>query len=164
MKLESLNDLFLDEIADLQSAEEQLVKALPKLVESASNPRLKEALSEHHAATLAQAERLRNLVQTLPTKPKSKTCKAMKGLIDECEEMIKSADDPSVGDAGLIAVAQRVEHYEIAAYGCARTFAELLGNDQAVHSLSTSLQEEKDADETLNDLAKNVINLQAAQA
>ncbi len=164
MKLESLHDLFLEELADLHSAEEQLVKALPKMVKAATHPRLKDAFETHLEETRMQLERLDQLIARLDRKPKSKTCKAMKGLIDEAEEMVRNRGDESVVDAGLICAAQRVEHYEIAAYGCARTFAELLGDHLATQTLETSLDEEKTTDETLTDIATQMINVQAARS
>lgn len=163
MKLESLHDLFLEEIADIYNAEQQLVKALPKMAKAAQHPKLKEAFEDHLEETTMQVERLEGIISRFDPKPKSKTCKAMKGLIEEGDEMARTSGESAVIDAGLIAAAQRVEHYEIAAYGCARTYAELLGDDEAVQTLAASLEEEKDADETLNELAKQVINVQAAR-
>lgn len=164
MKLESLHDLFLDEIADLHSAEQQLVKALPKMAKAASNPRLKEAFETHLEETRTQLERLDQIIERLDRKPRSKTCKAMKGLIEEGEDMIKNRGDEAVVDAGLISAAQRVEHYEIAAYGCARTYAEMLGEQLAMQSLDTSLDEEKSTDERLTDIATQLVNVQAARS
>src|SRR5262249_55546325 len=153
MKLESLRDLYLEELADIYSAEQQLVKALPKMAEAANHPRLRAAFENHLEETKGQVDRLETIFNQLPQKPKSQTCKAMKGLIDEGGQMIKMSGEAAVIDAGLIGAAQRVEHYEMAAYGCARTYAELLGEDQAATMLESSLEEEKHADETLNDLA-----------
>ena len=164
MKLESLRDLFANELADIYNAEEQLVKALPKMAEAAQNSELKAAINDHLAETKQQVERLEGIISRLSPKPRSKTCKAMKGLIEEGNEMAKQSGDPATIDAGIIAAAQRVEHYEIAAYGCARTYAELLGDQSAAEALETSLQEEKNADQTLNDLALQVVNLEAARA
>lgn len=164
MKLESLQDLFLEELADLQSAEEQLATALPKMISSASNPQLRNALESHLRETTTQLQRIEGIVKRQPRKPKSKTCKAMKGLIEEGNDVIKSKGDASVIDAGLIAAAQRVEHYEIAAYGCARTYAEVLGDQVAVQALEESLDEEKNADAALNEIALHVVNFQAARA
>ncbi len=163
MKLESLNDLFLEELADLHSAETQLVKALPKMANAANDARLRSTFLEHLRETETQLERLNSILARTAHKP-SKTCKAMHGLIDEGAEMAKKRGDPAVIDAGLIGAAQRVEHYEIAAYGCARTYAELLGDAQAAESLETSLNEEKAADEKLNTLAEEIVNPQAARA
>lgn len=164
MKLESLRELYLEELADIYNAEQQLLKALPKMAEAADNPQLRMAFENHLDETKGQVRRLEGIIDGLDEKPKAKTCKAMKGLIEEGNEMVKMRGDSAVVDAGLIAAAQRVEHYEIAAYGCARAYAELLGDDAAVSSLQASLDEEKEADELLNNLAKQVINLHAAQA
>lgn len=164
MKLESLQDLFLDELADIYDAEKQLVKALPKMAKAASSPQLKDAIEQHLTATKGQIDRLEGIMNRRDLKPKSKTCKAMKGLIEEGEEMMKSKGDSAVVDAGIISAAQRVEHYEIAAYGCARTFASMLGDQYAVEALEATLQEEKDADETLTEIATQLINLEAARA
>ena len=164
MKLESLQDLFSEELADLQSAEEQLTKALPKMVATAHNPELKNALENHLEETKTQLQRIEGIINRMPRKPRAKTCKAMKGLIEEGSELMKTKGEPAVIDAGLIAAAQRVEHYEIAAYGCARTYAEVLGDSEAVQALEASLDEEKSADETLNEIALNVVNIQAARA
>lgn len=164
MKLESLQDLFLEELADLQSAEEQLTKALPKMVATAQNPELKSALSNHLEETKTQLERIESMINRLPRKPKAKICKAMKGLIEEGNELLKTKGDPAVIDAGIIAAAQRVEHYEIAAYGCARTYAEVIGDKAAMQALEASLDEEKNADATLNEIALEIVNVQASQA
>ncbi len=164
MKLESLQDLLMEELADLRSAEDQLIKALPKIASAAHNPELKKALENHLVETRTQLERIDGIISQFPRKPSAKTCKAMKGLIEEGDELIKSKGDPAVIDAGIIAAAQRVEHYEIAAYGCARTYAEVLGDSAAVQALDASLEEEKNADETLNEIALGIVNLQAARA
>jgi ferritin-like metal-binding protein YciE len=164
MKLESLQDLYLAELSDIYSAEQQLLKALPKMAKAANDPRLRTAFEDHLEETKGQVERLEGIFKRLDTKPKSKMCQAMKGLIEEGGEMAKTGGSPAVIDAGLIGAAQRVEHYEIAAYGCARTFAELLGDSDAALNLEASLDEEKEADESLTELAKKVINVAAARA
>jgi ferritin-like metal-binding protein YciE len=164
MKLESLDDLFLEELADLHSAEQQLVRALPRMAKAAGHPRLKAAFERHLEETRSQLQRLDTIVSNLERKPKSKTCKAMKGLLDEGEELLKASGDAAVVDAGLISAAQRVEHYEIAAYGCARTFAELLGDERAAAALETSLKEEKAADAKLTEIARQLVNTQAARS
>ena len=164
MKLESLHDLYMEELADIYSAEQQLVKALPKMAEAAEHPRLRQAFEDHLDETKGQVNRLETIFNRLEKKPKAKTCQAMKGLIEEGGAMAKTSGDATVIDAGLIGSSQRVEHYEIAAYGCARTYAELLGDYPAAQALEASLEEEKQADETLNELAKQVINVQAARA
>lgn len=164
MKLDSLETLFLEELADLEDAEAQLIKALPKMAKAASNPKLQQAFEMHLEETQMQAERLERIVNQLEKRPPSKTCQAMKGLIKEGEETIKASGDPSVKDAALIAAAQRVEHYEIAAYGCARTFAEMLGFNEAVDLLQESLNEEGAADKKLTKIAKTLVNVEAASA
>jgi len=163
MKLDSLETLFAGELADLRSAESQLIKALPKMAKAANSPKLKQAFEGHLEETKAQAERLDEIIQSLDRKVPSKKCKAMEGLIEEGSEVVSADGDPAVIDAALIASAQRVEHYEIAAYGCARTFAELLGLTDAAKLLEESLEEEKQADIKLTKVAKSIDNsLQAA--
>lgn len=162
MKLDSLRALYIDELADIYNAETQLLKALPKMAKAATNPRLKKAFDAHLAETATHVERLEDIFARLGEKPGSKVCKAMKGLIAEGSEMAGESGEDAVIDAGLIGAAQRVEHYEIAAYGCARTYAEMLGEREAAQELERSLEEEKAADRKLNDLAKQVINVQAA--
>jgi len=162
MKLESLDALFLDELGDIYNAETQLVKVLPKMADAATNPQLKKAFKDHLRETEAQVARLESLFEQLEEKPPSKTCKGMKGLIDEGNERIKGSGDPAVIDAGLIGAAQRVEHYEIAAYGCARTYAQMLGHEEAASLLQEALEEEKQADEKLTTLAESVINVKAS--
>ena len=164
MKLDSLNKLFIDELQDLYDAENQIVKALPKMVKAASHPELKQAFEQHLEETQGQVKRLEQIFERFEEGAKPKTCKGMKGLLEEGSERIKSDGDPAVIDAALIAAAQRVEHYEIAAYGCARTYAELLGDETAAELLQQSLDEEFGADEKLNDLAKSLVNLEAAEA
>ena len=164
MKLESLDDLFLEELADIYSAEQQLLKALPKMAQAAGHPRLKEAFDHHLEETRNQVRRLDTIISRLSRKPRSTTCKAMKGLLEEGEGMLKASGEAAVVDAGLICAAQRVEHYEIAAYGCARTFAQMLGNEEAAVTLETSLNEEKAADSQLTEIALQLVNTQAARA
>lgn len=164
MKLESLEQLFLNEIADLQDAEAQLIKALPKMAEAASAPELRQAFEDHLDQTRNQADRLERIARRQNVKVPSHTCAAMKGLIKEGEEVIKASGEPAVKDAALIAAAQRVEHYEIAAYGCARTFAELLGDMESANTLQESLDEEAATDKQLTGLAKELINVEAASA
>ena len=164
MKLDSLNELFLEELADIYDAENQLIKALPKMAKAAQHPELKQAFQNHLDATKGQVDRLDSIVDRLGRSLPRKTCKGMKGLIDEGDEMAKKSGDPSVIDAGLIGAAQRVEHYEIAAYGCARTYAEMIGDQQAVTLLQQSLDEEKEADDTLNRIALRTVNVDAAHA
>lgn len=160
MKLESLHDLFVDELKDLYNAENQLTKALPKMVKAASSEDLRTAFENHLAETQRQVERLERIFKELETSPKGKKCKAMAGLIEEGREMIEMDGEDAVKDAALIAAAQRVEHYEIAGYGTVRTYAQLLGFDEAANLLQETLDEEAAADEKLTQLAQN-INVEA---
>ena len=161
MKLETLRDLYVEQLHDLYSAENQLVKALPKMAKAASDPQLRGAFEEHLAQTEHHVRRLDQIFQQLGEKPKAQKCKGMEGLIAEGEEMIKMKGDPAAIDAGLIAAAQRVEHYEIAGYGCVRTYAKQLGDQQAAQLLQQTLDEEGTADKKLTQLAEQVINLEA---
>ena len=163
MKLETLRDLYVEQLQDLYSAETQLVKALPKMAKAASNPQLQSAFQEHLTQTQTQIQRLDQIFQQVGTKPGGTTCKGMEGLIKEGEEMIKAKGDAAAIDAGLIAAAQRVEHYEIAGYGCVRTYAHQLGDHQAVSLLQQTLDEEGLTDKKLTQLAEQVINLKAEQ-
>jgi ferritin-like metal-binding protein YciE len=160
MKLESLHELFVDELKDLYNAENQLTKALPKMVKAASSEELRTAIEHHLAETEAQVERLERIFKQLETSPKGKKCKAMAGLIEEGKEMIEMDGEDAVKDAALIAAAQRVEHYEIAGYGTVRTYAQLLGFDEAANLLQETLDEEAAADDKLTQLAQN-INVEA---
>ena len=161
MKLETLRDLYVEQLHDLYSAENQLVKALPKMAKAASDPQLRGAFEEHLAQTEHHVRRLDQIFQQLGEKPKAQKCKGMEGLIAEGEEMIKMKGDPAAIDAGLIAAAQRVEHYEIAGYGCVRTYAKQLGDQQAAQLLQQTLDEEGMTDKKLTQLAEQVINLEA---
>jgi ferritin-like metal-binding protein YciE len=161
MKLESLKDLYLAQLKDLYSAEDQLVDALPKMAEAAHTPELKNAFREHLNQTKQHVDRLEQIFRKLSLSPKGETCEGMKGLIKEGQEMIKMKGEPEVIDAGLIAAAQRVEHYEMAGYGTVRTYAELLGDQEAVRLLERTLQEEEEADEKLTEIAESHINQEA---
>ena len=161
MKLESLKDLYLEQLKDLYSAETQLVEALPRMEEAASARDLRQAFNDHLRQTQEQVRRLERIFQDLGESPKGHTCEGMKGLVKEGEEMIKRRGEPAVLDAGLIAAAQRVEHYEIAGYGTVRTYAELLGRDEHVSLLEKTLQEEEDTDEKLTQLAESHVNEEA---
>ncbi len=163
MKLENLKDLFVTELQDLYDAENQITKALPKMIGKAENPRLKSALQEHLQVTEGQIQRLERIFNTLNQKPSGQTCKGMKGVIAEGDEMIGRSGDPSVIDAGIISAAQRVEHYEMAGYGTVRTYADLLGMSEAASLLQKTLDEEKEADLSLSQIAKT-INVEARAA
>ncbi len=161
MELNSLRDLFIDTLKDLYSAETQITKALPKLVKAAKADDLRSAFQEHFEQTQTQIERLNRIFRDLGKNPRGKKCKGMKGIIEEGEEMLHEDADPEVNDAALIASAQKVEHYEISAYGTARTYARLLGEDNAASLLEETLKEESRTDEKLTQLAESHINLDA---
>jgi ferritin-like metal-binding protein YciE len=161
MKLESLKDLYLEQLKDLYSAETQLVQALPDMAKAATSPDLKSAFNDHLRQTEEHVRRLERIFQDLQQDPKGHTCEGMKGLVKEGQEMMKMRGEASVLDAGLIAAAQRVEHYEIAGYGTVRTYAELLGKDDHVTLLERTLQEEEQADEMLTELAESHVNEEA---
>jgi ferritin-like metal-binding protein YciE len=160
MKLESLQDLYVDELKDLYNAETQLTKALPKMAKAAASEELRTAFEEHLEETKHQIERLETIFKELDASPKGKKCKAMAGLVAEGKEMMEMDGEDAVKDAALIAAAQRVEHYEMAGYGTVRTYAELLGYDKAAKLLQETLDEEAAADAKLTELAKN-INVEA---
>ncbi|MCC7424542.1 MAG: ferritin-like domain-containing protein [Planctomycetaceae bacterium] len=162
MKLETLQDLLIDQLKDIYSAENQLIKALPRMAKAATSDALRDAFESHLAETEKQVERLDQIFERLEVKPGRKKCKAMEGLLEEGKEVISEDAEPMVHDAALIAAAQRVEHYEIAAYGCARTFATLLGDNATADLLEESLSEESAADEKLTEVAMSGINQEAA--
>lgn len=164
MSMDSLKDLYIDELKDLYNAENQLLKALPKMARKASAPELKRAFQDHLAQTEGHVNRLEKIFKGLGEKPTGKTCKAMKGLVEEGKEIIEEDGDDSVLDAALIGAAQRVEHYEIAGYGVVRTFASLLGENSAVDLLQRTLNEEGETDKKLTALAETVINVDASEA
>lgn len=161
MKLNTLRDLYVEQLQDLYSAETQLVEALPKMAKAATHPQLQAAFQQHLAETQQQVQRLEQVFQRLGQKPGGHTCKAMQGLIAEGQEMIKMKGDPAAIDAGLIAAAQRVEHYEIAGYGCVRTYAQQLGDQQNMALLQQTLDEEGMTDKKLTAIAEQVVNIEA---
>jgi ferritin-like metal-binding protein YciE len=163
MKLNLLRKLYIDELKDLYSAENQLIKALPKMAKATDSSELRTAFEEHLKETQEHANRLEKIFTGLQESPKGKKCKGMEGLIEEGSEMIEVGLEPAELDAGLIAAAQRVEHYEIAGYGCVRTHASLLGETFAVPLLEKTLAEEKAADEKLTEISEQ-INAVAAEA
>ena len=161
MSLDRLEKLYSSELRDLYSAETQLLKALPKMAKGASSPELKDAFEQHLEQTEGHVERLEQLFQQLGENPKGKTCRAMKGLIEEGSEILKEEGEDSVLDAGMIVAAQKVEHYEIASYGSVRTFANLLGQEEAARLLQSTLDEEFETNEILNRLAETVVSQEA---
>ena len=160
-KLKTLDDLLEHQLTDLYSAEVQILAALPKMMDKAKDSKLKNAFETHYQQTQQQKERLEKACDLLGINPKGETCKAMEGLIKEASEFLKEDAEDAVMDAGLIAEAQRVEHYEISGYGTARRYAEQLGHTEVAELLAQTLEEEKDTDELLNDLAIESINEKA---
>lgn len=157
MKLESLRDLYLNQLQDLYNAEQQLIKALPKMAKAASSEELKVAFEEHLEKTREHALRIESICEQMGEKADEKKCKAMEGLVKEGDEVISEDDvDPRIKDAALIAAAQRVEHYEIAGYGCVRAYSAKLGDTAAADVLGQTLEEEKQADTTLNGIAEKL--------
>jgi ferritin-like metal-binding protein YciE len=159
--LRTLEDLFVHELRDLHSAEKQLLKALPKMAKAAASEHLRQGFEDHLAQTEGHVERLDKILEQLGKSSRGPKCDAMEGLIEEGKKMIEEEAEDHVKDAGLIAAAQRVEHYEIAGYGTARTFARLLGHFEAEALLQQTLDEEKETDHRLTDLAESEINVAA---
>ena len=162
MAQKSMQDLFNEELEDLYDAEKKIVKALPKVAEAVASEDLRNALEEHLEQTKQHVTRLEQVFQSIGREAKAKKCEGMKGLLEEGENVISELDKSPVRDAALIAAAQKVEHYEISGYGTLRTFAQLLGHDEAVELLAETLEEEKEADEKLTDIAESEINIEAA--
>ena len=156
-----LHELFLDELADLYSAEQQLTKALPKLAKAAQSEELREALEQHLEETEEHLSRLEQVAESLDETLKKKTCKALKGLIEEGDEIVKEQKNSSALDAGIIAACQKVEHYEIASYGTVCAWAEQMGHDEALKLLRQTEEEESAADEKLTEVAENIANERA---
>ena len=156
MTHQDLRQLYIDELKDLYSAESQLVKALPKMAKAASSEELRSAFLEHLEETKGQVERLETIFDALEESPKGKKCAGMEGLVKEGSEVMDEDYEGAVMDAALIGAAQRVEHYEIAGYGTASEFAELLGESEHVTLLNQTLEEEKETDEKLTELAKTI--------
>jgi ferritin-like metal-binding protein YciE len=161
MKLESLDALLVHELRDLYSAEKQIIRALPKMIKAASAPDLQDALQSHLDQTHIHAQRLEQIFEELSVSSNGPKCKGMEGLLEEGGGLLEEKPAPEVADAGLISAAQRVEHYEIAAYGTARTFAQMLGQDTVAQSLEQTLEEEKDADAKLTTIAEGWVNARA---
>jgi ferritin-like metal-binding protein YciE len=163
MKENSLKHLYIEELKDLYSAENQLIKALPKMAKASTSEDLRAAFEKHLGQTKEHAARLEQIFKGLGQNPKGKNCKGMQGLIEEGSEMIEEGAGPEELDAGLISAAQRVEHYEMAGYGCVSTYAKLLGQNDAMSLLRLTLEEEKATDKKLTELASS-INLEAAKS
>jgi ferritin-like metal-binding protein YciE len=163
MQLETLKDLYIHELKDLYSAEQQLVKALPKMAKAARNKELAAGFQEHLEQTKRHAQRLEQILSSHKQTSRGPKCKGMEGIIAEGAELIEEEADEEVKDAGLISAAQRVEHYEMAGYGTARTYADLLSDKEAANLLQMTLEEERATDQKLTKLAKSAINVAAAK-
>lgn len=161
MQLETLHDLYVEEIKDLYSAENQILKALPRMIKAATHPQLKKAFTKHERQTREHVKRLERICKELGEKPTGKKCHGMEGLLEEGKELIKEKPEKEVLDAGLISAAQHVEHYEMAGYGTCRTWAQLLGYERQVQLLQTTLDEEKQTDLDLTAIAEGAINIEA---
>jgi ferritin-like metal-binding protein YciE len=159
--MDSLKELLQEELKDIYSAEKQLLKALPKMAKKASSDELRGALEEHLEVTRQQVDRLEQVFESLGQPAKAKTCKAMQGLIEEGKEIMEEDAEDAVMDAGIIAAAQKVEHYEIASYGTVRTWARLCGENEAADLLQETLDEEGEADKRLTELAESLVNPEA---
>ncbi|MGF6230115.1 ferritin-like metal-binding protein YciE [Inquilinus ginsengisoli] len=163
MATKTLHDLFLNELKDLYSAEQQLTRTLPKMARAATNPELKQGFEHHLEQTKVQVERLDTVFKGLEASPRGQSCEAMEGLLAEAQELTELGLEPDALDAALIAAAQKVEHYEIASYGTVCTWAKAMQHDQALTLLLETLAEEKATDETLTKLAKTTVNAAAAR-
>ena len=159
-----LQELFLDELADIYNGEQQLTKALPKMAKAANNEQLREGFETHLQETEGQIARLEQVVEVLGESMKRKTCKGMRGLIEEGSEIMQEKKGSAAIDAALIAAAQKVEHYEIASYGTLCAWAKLMNQNEALELLHETLEEEKETDEKLTTLAENLANVEAEQS
>jgi len=163
-EIETLKDLYIGHLKDLYSAENQITKALPRIIKKVTSPDLKKGLEDHLDQTMNQFGRLNQIFEGLGLNPRGKKCVGMEGVLEEGKEaMAEKVSSTDLMDAALIAASQKVEHYEISGYGTARAFAKLLGEDEAVNLLSQTLEEEKAADEKLTKLGLNIINIDALQ-
>jgi ferritin-like metal-binding protein YciE len=163
MKLESLHDLYMCELRDLYSAEDQILKALPKMIEKAESTELRNALQSHLEETRGHVSRLNQVFEMHGEEAKKQKCKGMQGVLEEGDEMVGKDATPVVRDAAIISACQRVEHYEIAAYGTVRTYAEQMGQERAAAVLQETLDEEVAADETLTEIARDRVNIEATR-
>ena len=163
MEMETLQDLYVEELKDLWSAETQLLKALPRMAKAATHPKLKRAFMKHEKQTRQHVKRLERICKGLDVSPRGKKCVGMEGLIKEGKELIGEKPDTDVLDAGLITAAQHVEHYEMAGYGTCRTWARVLGRPSDEQLLQTTLDEEQQTDLDLTALAESSINIEAAE-
>jgi len=163
-EMDSLRELYVEEIKDLYSAENQILKGLPRMIKAASHPQLKRAFTKHEVQTRKHAKRLEQIARELGEKPTGKKCVGMEGLIQEAKDLLSEKPEPNVLDAGLISAAQHVEHYEMAGYGTCRTWARLLGYDNQAALLQQTLDEEKETDLLLTQIAEQQINIDAEDA
>ena len=161
MEMETLQELYVEGLKDLWSAEKQILQALPRMIKAATHPQLKKAFAKHEKQTRVQVTRLERICKELGESPRGKKCVGMEGLIEEGKELIKEKPEPDVLDAGLIAAAQHVEHYEMAGYGTCRTWARTLGYENQAQLLQTTLDEEQQTDLDLTAIAVSSINLDA---
>ena len=161
MPMESLQELYVEEIKDLYSAENQILKALPRMIKAATHPKLKKAFSKHEKQTRVHVTRLERICRELGESPRGKKCVGMEGLLQEGKDLMKEKPEPEVLDAGLISAAQHVEHYEMAGYGTCRTWARTLGFDNQAQLLQTTLDEEQQTDLDLTALAESSVNIDA---
>lgn len=164
MELESLKDLYLEGLKDLYSAENQIVKALPAMIKKTQHPELKRAFTKHLEQTKEHAARIERICADLGETPRGKKCHGMEGLLKEGKDLIAERPEPDVLDAGMISAAQHVEHYEMAGYGTLRTYARLLGLEKHAELLQRTLDEERDTDELLTQIAESSVNAEAAAA
>lgn len=163
MELDTLRQLYVDELKDLYSAENQILKALPRMIKAATHKKLKQGFTKHERQTRQHVKRLERICRSLGVKPTGKKCVGMEGVLKEGSELIKERPDKEVLDAGLISAAQHVEHYEMAGYGTVRTWARLLGREDHATLLQQTLDEERDTDESLSALAESSINIEALE-
>jgi ferritin-like metal-binding protein YciE len=164
MKLGSLQDLYILELRDIYSSEDQILNRLPKMIKRAESGELRTALENHLEQTRSHVTRLERVFEMHGEEPKKQKCKGMHGLLEESDEMLGKDAAPAVRDAAIISACQRVEHYEIAAYGSVRTYAEQIGHERAAAVLQETLDEERAADQKLTEIAKNVVNIQATRS
>lgn len=156
MEINSLEELYVEQLRDLYDAEHQIIKALPKMIDKAESEELKDALNQHLEVTKEQAKRIERVFRNIGEEAKAEKCKGMQGVLAEGDDLIGDIEDPGVRDAAIIAAAQRVEHYEMAGYGTARTYADQLGEDEAADLLQQTLDEEKEADRKLTKLSSEI--------
>jgi len=163
-EMDSLRELYVEEIKDLYSAENQILKGLPRMIKASTHPQLKRAFTKHEVQTRKHVKRLEQIARELGEKPTGKKCVGMEGLLKEAKDLLSEKPEPNVLDAGLISAAQHVEHYEMAGYGTCRTWAQLLGYDKQASLLQQTLDEEKETDLLLTEIAESKINIDAEEA